>query len=76
MNVGTAIALLGRDNGDVAILCECGREDCITKVTLSSTVYRNIRRQGAWFVIVDGHERIETDKVVQRNDAFTLVEVN
>ena len=76
MNVGTAITLLGRDTEDAAILCECGRDDCTTEVTLSSMIYRRIRRHGNWFVIVDGHERIETDKVVQRNDAFTIVEVN
>ena len=74
LNEGTSVALLGRDDGDIAILCECGRDDCTAELTLSSTVYRNIRRQGSWFVIADGHERLETDRVVHRVDSFTLVE--
>lgn len=74
LNEGTSIALLGNDDGDIAILCECGRDDCTSELTLSSTAYRNIRRQGSWFVIADGHERLETDRVVQRNHSFTLVE--
>ena len=74
LNEGTSIALLGHDDGDIAILCECGRDDCTAELTLSSTAYRNIRRQGTWFVIAKGHDRLETDRVVQRNDSFTLVE--
>ena len=74
LNVGTSIALLGRDDGDIAILCECGRDDCTAELTLTSTAYRNIRRQGSWFVIADGHHRLVTDRVIQRNDSFTIVE--
>jgi hypothetical protein len=75
LNQSASVASLGRDSQDIAILCECGRDDCETEVMLSGRAYRNIRRQGSWSVIVDGHELPEIDRVVQRRKAFTIVEM-
>ena len=74
LNEHASIARLGRDDGDIAILCECGRDTCTAELTLGSGAYRNIRRQGSWFVIADGHERPDTNRVVLRKDSFTIVE--
>ena len=76
LNEQTSIARLGSDDGNIAILCECGRDACTAEITLSSGAYRNIRRQGGWLVIADGHERLETHRVVLRKDCFTIVEAN
>jgi hypothetical protein len=62
------------DADEVTILCECGRPDCLTTLQLNGEVYRSVRRQSTWFIVVDGHEVPEVGRVKQRRGTWTIVE--
>jgi hypothetical protein len=62
------------DAEEVTILCECGRRDCSTTLRLNGEVYRSVRRQATWFIVVDGHEVPEVGRVKQRRGTWTIVE--
>jgi hypothetical protein len=62
------------DADEVTVLCECGRRDCSTTLQLNGEVYRSVRRQATWFIVVDGHEVPEVGRVKQRRGTWTIVE--
>ena len=73
VNENTA-ASLDHAAREVTILCECGRSECSTELTLNSEFYRGIRRQRSWFIVADGHEAAEIDRIRERRGRFTIVE--
>jgi hypothetical protein len=62
------------DADEVTVLCECGRRDCSTTLQLNGEVYRSVRRQATWFIVVDGHEVLEVGRVKHRRGTWTIVE--
>ena len=62
------------DADEVSILCECGRGECTSTLQLNGEVYRSVRRQATWFIVVDGHEVPEVGRVKQRRGTWTIVE--
>jgi hypothetical protein len=62
------------DADEVTILCECGRRGCETRLQLNGEVYRSVRRQPTWFIVVDGHEVAEVGRVKQRRGTWAIVE--
>jgi hypothetical protein len=57
-----------------AFLCECSDPDCTETVNLSLREYEIIRSTLNLFVIHQGHEHPDVDRVVHARDGFTLVE--
>ena len=57
-----------------AFLCECSDPDCVGTVNLSLHQYEIIRSTTNLFVIHEGHEHPDVDRIVQARDGFTLVE--
>lgn len=57
----------------LTIQCECGRSDCRTTLDVSQEFYRGIRRQANRFVVAEGHEVAEVDRVVQRLGKLTVI---
>ena len=57
-----------------AFLCECSDPKCTETVNLSLRAYEIIRSTANLFVIHQGHEHPDVDRVLQASDAFTLVE--
>lgn len=55
-------------------LCECSDPDCAETVNLSLREYEIIRSTPNLFVIQNGHEHRDVDRVVRERDGFTLVE--
>ena len=55
-------------------LCECSDPDCRETVNLSLREYEIIRSTPNLFVIQNGHEHLDVDRVVRARDGFTLVE--
>ncbi len=71
-NDARASAVIGA--AAMSVACECGRHDCDAEVTVSRTAYRRVRRQPRWFVVRDGHQEPNAQRVVQLHDAFVIVE--
>lgn len=57
-----------------AFLCECSDPDCVETVLVSLHEYEVIRSTPNLFVIHNGHEHPDVDRVVHARDGVALVE--
>jgi hypothetical protein len=65
----------GQDaEGLLSFVCECGRLHCSRLITLTRAEYDGIRENPRRFAIVDGHEIVEAEEVVERHDRYLVVE--
>jgi hypothetical protein len=55
-------------------VCECGDSGCAERIQLPLSEYERVRSDPKWFVVVTGHEILEFEKVVEKNDGYTIVE--
>jgi hypothetical protein len=55
-------------------LCECSAITCIETIGLTNDEYERARRRPTVFVLVPGHERIDVERVLEKNERFVLVE--
>src|SRR5215218_5729728 len=56
-------------------LCECGAaEGCEQRLEMKLTDYERVRQQDDRFAVAPGHEDLEIERVVDRNDAFVIVD--
>jgi len=56
------------------IVCECGRADCDERFPITHAAYRKLRSEPVYFAIVPGHEVPTVEKVIERHDAYLVVE--
>ncbi len=54
--------------------CECGVLGCNQLVELTVPEYEAVRAEPTRFFIVDGHEILETERVVSRHERYSVVE--
>ena len=59
---------------DAEFVCECGDVACAQRVAADLDAYDRIRRDPTRFILVDGHEREELERVVDRRPAYAVVE--
>lgn len=72
--VNERIRELAERNGTrVRLLCECGDDSCADAVEISAAQYALIRADESRFLLFPGHERPESDRVVERNGRFVVV---
>lgn len=64
----------GFRNGSIQFICECSQEDCTETLTLSQERYESVRAHSTFFVVATGHEILEVEKVIDRNDGYTIVQ--
>ena len=65
----------GQDpSGLLSFLCECGRLRCNQLMQLTRAEYESIRANPRRFAIVDGHEILEAEEIVERHDRYLVVE--
>ncbi len=55
-------------------LCECSDPDCAETLSLTLREYEIIRAAPNLFIVQNGHEHPDVDRVVRASDGFTLVE--
>jgi hypothetical protein len=66
---------IGQDPaGLLTFICECGRLRCDELVQLTRQEYEDVRKHPRRFAILDGHEILEAEKIVERNDRYLVVE--
>jgi hypothetical protein len=61
-------------SGLLSFVCECGRLHCNQLVLLTRAEYEGIRRDPRRFAIVEGHEILEAERIVERHDRYLVVE--
>ena len=62
------------DLREIDFVCECSQSDCVETVQLDLDEYKAIRSSPRLFVICPGHEVLEVENVIDRNERFALVE--
>ena len=66
---------VGQDpSGMLTFVCECGRLGCSDLIQLSREEYEQVRTNPRRFAIIAGHEILEAEEVVERNDRYLVVE--
>ena len=68
------LSLLTSGASTLELMCECGRADCMSRLTVSRQVYRRIRAHATCFIVVPGHEQ-PTDRIEYRDDTLVIAEV-
>jgi hypothetical protein len=74
--VNEQIAALTRDSavGVTLFVCECSREGCAEALELTLAQYEEVRCRDDRFLVADGHQLEEIERVVDRLDGFLIVE--
>jgi len=62
------------DSDELEVLCECGDESCISTLVLTVRDYRRVRLDARRFVVCDGHEFEDIERVVERTPEYLVVE--
>jgi hypothetical protein len=66
---------IGQDPaGLLTFVCECGRLGCTRLIQLTRREYERIRENPRRFAIIDGHEILEAEEIVERYDRYVVVE--
>lgn len=61
------------DNGGIDFLCECGREDCVEQIPLTTEEYEHVRADPVQFFVKPGHASQDVEDVIEDNEHFLLV---
>ena len=61
-------------DGLLTFICECGRLKCTELVQLTRAEYEDVRGNPRRFAILDGHEILETEDIVERHERYMVVE--
>jgi hypothetical protein len=65
----------GEDDQLMEIHCECGSfPTCDTKLSLPVEVYERVRSQDDRFAVAPGHESVELETVVERDETWLVVD--
>ena len=65
----------GQDASDLmSFVCECGRLHCTQIIRLTRPEYEAVRANPRRFAIVDGHEILEAEEIVERHERYLVVE--
>jgi hypothetical protein len=62
------------DSDLLTFVCECGRLKCTKLIQLTREEYEDIRGNPRRFAIVDGHEILEAEEIVERHERYLVVE--
>jgi hypothetical protein len=56
------------------IACECADTGCVETIELEPADYRDVRSNGRWFLVRQGHVYPDVERVIKETDAYTVVE--
>jgi hypothetical protein len=62
-------------NGDAIpqYVCECLDTECVEQIAIPHDEYRRIRRHPTEFIVIPGHELLEVEEVVHREERWLVV---
>jgi hypothetical protein len=67
-----ALASFATDGDAIELVCECGRADCLERLTVSLQTYDLLRRTPGYFAVVSGHAW-PGDAVVEQLGLYDVV---
>ena len=72
--VNEAMEVAQDPSGRLTFVCECGRLGCSKLVKLTRAEYERIRKNPRRFAILDGHEILDAEEIVERHERYLVVE--
>ena len=54
--------------------CECSSASCVDTLSISPQDYERVMKERFRFVVIPGHENALVERVVEKHDAFLVVE--
>lgn len=73
-NIASLEERYGDSPGQPVYICECANAGCAEQLSVEPDVYRRVRAQPRWFLLVPGHEDPEIERVVERRPGYLIVE--
>lgn len=64
----------GLQDGSMQFVCECSNDDCTVTVTMNHKEYESVRAHSTFFVVASGHEILEVENVIDRQDGWAIVQ--
>jgi hypothetical protein len=64
---------LGWISGRLHLVCECGDQGCVDRITLSGAEYEELRADPTTFAIVRGHDDPSVESVVEERGEWVVV---
>jgi hypothetical protein len=58
----------------IEVVCECSRVLCTELIEVTRRQYESVRSDSRRFIVVPGHEHTDTERVVERNSGFFVIE--
>jgi hypothetical protein len=55
-------------------VCECGNTSCTERIRMTLAAYEEVRSEPKYFVVVNGHEEPEYERVVLQEVGYSVVE--
>lgn len=56
------------------VVCECAREECTERITISFAEYERVRDDGRTFIVLPGHVDLACERVVVSSETYDVVE--
>lgn len=54
--------------------CECSNDECLQRIVLKPSKYKDLHQNTSQFVLVPGHEIPELERTIQRTERYIVVE--
>ena len=64
----------GNDSTQFEIVCECAREECTDRISISFSDYESVRQGPTTFVVMPNHVDPSCELVVRSNARYEVVE--
>src|ERR1700730_6290838 len=59
---------------DFEIVCECDREECNARISISFSEYEGVRAGPKTFIVVPGHTDPGCERIVSATDRYQVIE--
>jgi hypothetical protein len=62
------------DNDGTVFVCECADPDCHDRLHVPREQYEDVRNESTHFIVAEGHEAPEYERVVEKRSGYAVVE--
>jgi len=61
---------------DIALhfLCECADENCMERIIIKQSTYKNLHRNSSQFIVLPGHVQPSIEQIVRSSKNYVVVE--
>jgi hypothetical protein len=58
---------------EASFVCECGDPTCTERITADLEEYEEVRADATTFLLADGHEDADVERVIERRRSYNIV---